>query len=55
MNPFNVSTKATGTPYQRPYVRQTFVVPMFPLPRVRTSSCLSRRTSQYPEGSEPAT
>jgi hypothetical protein len=35
-------------------VRQTFVAPMFPLPRVRTSSCLNRRTSQYPNETEPA-
>ena len=48
-NPFAVSSRTTGTPYQRPYVRQTFVAPMFPLPRVRMSSCLNRRTSQYPE------
>ncbi len=53
-NPFAVSSNTTGTPYQRPYVRQTFEAPMFPLPRVRTSSCLKRRTSQYPNETEPA-
>ena len=45
-NPFAVSSRTTGTPYQRPYVRQTFVAPMFPLPCLRMSSCLKSRTSQ---------
>ena len=52
--PFAVSSTTTGTPYHAPYVRQTFVAPMLPLPRLRTSSCLKSRMSQYPNVTEPA-
>ena len=53
-NPFRTSSSITGRPYQRPYTRQTLVAPMLPLPTVRMSTPFVRRTSQYPNGQEPA-
>jgi len=44
--PFATSSAITGAPRLAPYVRQTLVAPMLPLPTVRMSTRLNRRTSQ---------
>ena len=48
------SSNTSGMPRLFPYVRQTFVAPMLPLPTLRMSSPLKSRTSQYPNGTSRA-
>ncbi len=41
-------------PVALPYVRQTLLAPMLPLPTLRMSSPLTSRTTQYPNGIDPS-
>src|SRR5205823_11636090 len=51
-NALTMSSAITGSPNFAPYVRQTLVAPMLPLPTERMSTPFVQRTSQYPRSEE---
>ena len=52
--PLAMSKTSVSIPHLAPAIRQTLVIPILPLPWVRTSTPFTHFTSKYPKGIDPS-